>query len=183
MAESGELLQRRYEIVARLNQGGMAVAYLAKDTRLGQRRVVLKQMDPLAMAPQDRGWAEATFRQKASILAHLHHPGLASVTDLFEEHGYLYLVMEYVQGETLAARLARVRWAAARPARSRRTATRWNGRCPRPRSTFPRRTARPLASPSACRITTGPACRSRRAWFACTAAAGTGRRRRGARWR
>ncbi len=107
MAESGDLLQGRYNVLRRLNQGGMAVVYLASDTRLGRRQVVLKQMDPQALAPQDRGWAEATFRQEAHILARLDHPGLATVTDFFEENGYLYLVMEYVQGETLAATLAR----------------------------------------------------------------------------
>lgn len=109
MVDRDELLQERYRLLQQISQGGMATVYLAQDTRLDKRQVVIKRMDPHSLAPEDRGWARATFRREANLLARLDHPGLATVTDFFEENGYLYLTMEYVQGETLSAALARAR--------------------------------------------------------------------------
>lgn len=107
MLQSGDILQERYRIVRRLNQGGMATVYLAQDTRLGSRDVAVKEMDPQAIGGDTETWAREAFRQEATLLARLDHPGLANVTDFFEEERQLYLVMEYVSGETLAEQLAR----------------------------------------------------------------------------
>ena len=106
MLESGKVLQDRYRVVRRLNQGGMATVYLALDTRLGGRQVAVKQMHPQALGEENSRWAGEAFRQEANLLARLDHPGLAAVIDFFEEGGFLFLVMEYVPGETLSGRLA-----------------------------------------------------------------------------
>jgi serine/threonine protein kinase len=92
-----------YEIVAPLGAGGMGEVYLARDTRL-DRPVALKLLpsrmsqDPLAIG---------SFRREALTLAALNHPNIAIIHG-FEElaDGTTVLVMERVEGETLAARLA-----------------------------------------------------------------------------
>lgn len=107
MLEAGTLLQNRYRIQRRIGGGGMGVVYLAEDTRLVGRQCAIKEMSPAQLAPGDRNWAIQAFRQEAQLLANLHHPGLTHVTDFFPEGGNWYLVMEYIHGETLEARLAR----------------------------------------------------------------------------
>ncbi|UCG23405.1 MAG: serine/threonine protein kinase [Chloroflexota bacterium] len=109
MLDIGEKLQEgHYRIVDILGQGGTATVYLAADTRLGDRRVAIKEMDPAAISPDDPDWAVTAFRQEAEVLARLSHRSIARVTDFFEERGYWYLVMEYVPGETLEAAIHRV---------------------------------------------------------------------------
>lgn len=107
MLEGGVVLQSRYRIQRRIGGGGMGVVYLADDTRLAGRLCAIKEMSPAALAPGDRNWAIQAFRQEAQMLANLQHPGLTNVTDFFPEGGNWYLVMEYIQGETLGARLER----------------------------------------------------------------------------
>ncbi len=107
MLESEVVLQGRYRIHSRIGGGGMGTVYLAEDSRLRGRRCAIKEMSPAELAPQDRNWSIEAFRQEAQMLARLSHPGLTSVTDFFPDQGNWYLVMDYVEGETLAARLAR----------------------------------------------------------------------------
>ncbi|MDX9955915.1 MAG: protein kinase [Anaerolineae bacterium] len=107
MLETGVVLQNRYRIQRRIGGGGMGVVYLADDTRLAGRQCAVKEMSPAQLAPGDRNWAIQAFRQEAQMLANLHHPGLTNVTDFFPEGGNWYLVMEYIQGETLESRLER----------------------------------------------------------------------------
>lgn len=107
MLETGVVLQNRYRIQRRIGGGGMGTVYLADDTRLAGRQCAVKEMSPAQLAPGDRNWAIQAFRQEAQMLANLHHPGLTNVADFFPEGGNWYLVMEYIQGETLEARLER----------------------------------------------------------------------------
>ena len=101
----GTLLQGRYGIVRQIGGGGMGVVYLAEDTRLAGRRCAIKEMSPAQLPPQDRTWATNAFRQEAQMLANLKHHGLTPVTDFFPEGGNWYLVMDFVEGETLEERL------------------------------------------------------------------------------
>ncbi len=100
------VLQNRYRILKRIGGGGMGTVYLAEDSRLQARRCAVKEMSLEALAPQDRDWSVEAFRQEAQLLAQLHHPGLTPVTDFFDEVGNWYLVMDYVEGDTLQQRLA-----------------------------------------------------------------------------
>jgi eukaryotic-like serine/threonine-protein kinase len=104
---TGQLLQNRYRISALLGAGGMGAVYRAWDLRL-DKSVALKEMVPQpgldsATATQFR----AQFRQEAVILGRLAHPNLVPVTDYFEEGGNDYLVMAFVEGESLANRIKR----------------------------------------------------------------------------
>jgi TolB-like protein/Tfp pilus assembly protein PilF len=91
-----------YRIERRLGEGGMGVVYAAHDERL-QRPVALKVIRA--------GLADATLRERfwreARAAAALNHPGICQVHDVRDEHGELVIVMERLEGETLADRIAR----------------------------------------------------------------------------
>ncbi len=107
MLNPGTLLQNRYRILRQVGGGGMGTVYLAEDLRLPGRHCAVKEMSPALLSPQDRAWAVQAFQQEAHLLASLSHPNLAAVTDFFQEGENWYLVMEFVEGETLARRLER----------------------------------------------------------------------------
>lgn len=96
------LLNSRYLILKKVGQGGMGAVYLASDTRLQGKLWAVKEMATSASTtPQDLQECIARFQQEAQILARLDHPGIPKVPDAFEEAGRHYLVMEYVDGQTL----------------------------------------------------------------------------------
>lgn len=104
---AGDSLQGRYTIQALLGQGGMGAVYGARDTRLDVP-VALKEMVPQPGLGSDRLTdLRRQFQQEAQVLARLSHPNLVRVTDFFQEGGNGYLVMNYVQGESMAARIQR----------------------------------------------------------------------------
>ncbi len=92
-----------YEIVAPLGAGGMGEVYRARDARLG-RDVAIKALPAAFAADPER---LARFRREAQTLASLNHPNIAAIYGLEEASGNPHLVLELVEGETLAARLAR----------------------------------------------------------------------------
>jgi tRNA A-37 threonylcarbamoyl transferase component Bud32 len=85
----------------------MGQVYLAHDIRLADKPCAVKELipDPYATS-EEREQATVQFRREAAILAHLSHSHLPNVYDYFEERGHFYLVMDYIEGETLAARLS-----------------------------------------------------------------------------
>ena len=92
-----------YETIAPLGAGGMGEVYRAKDTRL-QREVAIKGLpETFAQHPERL----ARFEREARLLASLSHPNIAAIFGLEEAEGTPYLVLELVEGETLAQRLAR----------------------------------------------------------------------------
>ncbi len=95
------IIASRYVIMRKVGQGGMAAVYEAMDTRLN-RRVALKEMSDAAIAdPAERAQAVAQFHQEAELLGRLEHPNLPKVSDVFDFGGKQYLVMDFVDGETL----------------------------------------------------------------------------------
>src|SRR5215813_1521067 len=91
----------RYEIVSQLGSGGMGEVYRARDTRLG-RTVAIKILPPdLSGNPE----ARRRFEHEARTISSLNHPNICRLYDISEENGIDYLVMEYLEGETLAQRL------------------------------------------------------------------------------
>jgi len=91
-----------YEIVAPLGAGGMGEVYRARDTKLN-RDVALKVL-PEAFAQDAERMAR--FRREAQVLASLNHPNIATIYGLEESNGNCALVMELVEGPTLAERIA-----------------------------------------------------------------------------
>ena len=104
---AGQILQDRYRFVSLLGRGGMGAVYRAWDTRLNAP-VALKEMVPQAnLDPHLLAQLRWQFQQEATVLAHLRHAHLVRVTDFFEEAGNAYLVMNFVEGESLADCLKR----------------------------------------------------------------------------
>jgi serine/threonine-protein kinase len=100
-------LQSRYIITNRLGQGGMGAVYAAIDARITGKRWAVKEMSDAAItSPLEKERAITGFRREAEMLARLSHPNLPAVTDFFSEGGKQYLVMELVQGQTLAEMMA-----------------------------------------------------------------------------
>ena len=100
---TGDLLQERYRIVSSLGQGGMGAVYRAWHLNL-HIPVAIKEMIPQPnLEAQTLTQLRRQFQQEAAILAHLHHPHLVGVRDFFEEDGNAYLVMHFIEGESLAA--------------------------------------------------------------------------------
>jgi len=92
-----------YEILAPLGAGGMGEVYRAKDTQL-KREVALKVLPAAVAADPDR---LARFQREAELLAALNHPHIAQIYGVAESDGVRALVMELVEGPTLAERIAR----------------------------------------------------------------------------
>src|SRR5215470_4013943 len=92
-----------YEILAPLGRGGMGEVYRAHDARLG-RDVAIKALSAEFARDPER---LARFRREAQTLAALNHPNIAAIYGLEEAGEAPHLVLELVQGETLAERLAR----------------------------------------------------------------------------
>src|SRR4051794_4737423 len=93
----GRLVDGRYAVEARIARGGMATVYLALDRRLGREGALKGMHAPLAGDPQFPGG----FIREARAAARLPNPGVVAVFDQGEDHGLLYLAMEYLAGRTL----------------------------------------------------------------------------------
>src|SRR6188508_35839 len=91
-----------YEILAPAGAGGMGEVWRARDTRL-ERTVAIKAL-PAEFA-QDTT-LRLRMEREAKAISALTHPHICTLYDIGQENGFPYLVMEYVEGESLAARLA-----------------------------------------------------------------------------
>jgi eukaryotic-like serine/threonine-protein kinase len=104
------LIAGRYLLNKRLGRGAMGQVYLAKDTKFGTRHVAVKtvRQDILNSDDLQEGEALVRFKREAEAAASIQHPNTVSVTDYGEsDDGVFYLVMEYVEGETLHRLLRR----------------------------------------------------------------------------
>ena len=105
-----QLLAGRYLLVSRLGRGAMGQVYLANDNKFAARKVAVKtvRQDILSSDNLQEGEAIARFEREAQAAASIQHPNTVSVTDYGEtDDGIFYLVMEYVEGETLHKLLRR----------------------------------------------------------------------------
>jgi eukaryotic-like serine/threonine-protein kinase len=90
-----------YEILSSVGAGGMGEVYRARDTRLN--RIVAIKVLPAHLA--DRTESRERFEREARTVASLNHPHICTLFDIGHQDGTDYLVMEYLEGETLAQRL------------------------------------------------------------------------------
>src|SRR5262250_2400842 len=90
-----------YEIQAPLGAGGMGEVYRARDTRL-ERTVAIKILPVQVSSDPVR---KQRFEREAKTISNLNHPNICTLHDIGSQDGIDYLVMEYVEGETLEKRL------------------------------------------------------------------------------
>jgi serine/threonine protein kinase len=101
----------RYQIIGQLGHGGMGAVYLARDMELFGRLCVVKQMRPFFASQSERRKAEEGFKREAEVLVRLNHPGHPRIPEVY---GYFvegldqFLVMKYIEGESLERRLERL---------------------------------------------------------------------------
>ena len=104
------LLNGRYRLEKRLGRGAMGQVYLARDENLVTRRVAVKTIRPDVLSDEDlqEGEAIARFEREARTAASIQHHNVIAVTDFGKsEEGVFFLVMEYVEGESLYQLLRR----------------------------------------------------------------------------
>jgi eukaryotic-like serine/threonine-protein kinase len=100
----GTVLSGRYRLESKLGSGGMSTVFLARDATL-ERWVAVKVMHREISDQPDQ---IERFRREARAVAQLSHPNVVAVIDAGEDGGYPYIVLEYVEGETLKQRIDRL---------------------------------------------------------------------------
>ena len=102
--ESGEVIAEHLQIIEPIGSGGMGEVYRAHDTRLG-RDVAVKVLPP-SVGTAEQADRLARFRREAQVLASLNHPNIAAIHGLEDSDGVHALVLELIDGPTLADRIA-----------------------------------------------------------------------------
>jgi serine/threonine protein kinase len=97
-----QVLAPGYAVEAEIGRGGMGIVYRAKDTRL-KRTAAIKLLPP-ELAYRDE--IRSRFLREAEMAAQLSHPNIVPIYSVDEKDGFVYFIMAYVDGETLAQRLA-----------------------------------------------------------------------------
>ncbi|GCE27013.1 hypothetical protein KDA_24970 [Dictyobacter alpinus] len=101
LTPNAKLQQGRYVVEKVLGQGGMGAAVLARDSRVSNKRVVIKELISDENDPEQRKEDERNFEREVDTLASLDHPLIPTVTDSFQEGSRYYMVQEYAPGENL----------------------------------------------------------------------------------
>ena len=99
----GTILASKYKIVEVAGRGGMGIVYKAEDTKL-KRSVALKFLPPELMLEEE---AKERFVLEAQTAAALSHPNICTIHEIDEEEGKSFIAMEYVEGQSLRAKIER----------------------------------------------------------------------------
>jgi len=99
------LLKHRYRIVTQVGKGGFSSVYKAEDIQFGNRLLAVKEMSQHGLSQKEIDEAAQAFEREALLLAQLKHPYLPSIYDHFNEAGRWYLVMDFIEGNTLEEHL------------------------------------------------------------------------------
>jgi serine/threonine protein kinase len=102
------LLNRRYRVIEQVGKGGFGAVYKAEDISFGNRLVAVKEMSQNNLSAPELVEATRAFKQEALLLAGLKHPNLPTIYEQFTDGGRWYLVMDFIEGETLETRLQTV---------------------------------------------------------------------------
>jgi serine/threonine-protein kinase len=106
MIKANSVIGGRYTVLGKLGRGGMGAVYLASDVRLKGKFWAIKELSTAALpGPEEKQQAILVFQQEATLLASLDHSNLTKVVDYFEDRGKHFLVMDYIDGQTLAEML------------------------------------------------------------------------------
>ncbi len=101
MIPDNSLLKQRYHILSKVGEGGFGAVYKAEDIAFDNRLVAVKEMSDAGLSAQELAEASAAFKRETLLLAKLMHPNLPSIYDHFAEQGHWYVVMDFIEGETI----------------------------------------------------------------------------------
>ncbi|HEY0756304.1 MAG TPA: protein kinase [Ktedonobacteraceae bacterium] len=99
------LLQGRYQVLTQAGMGGFGAVYKAVDTHTQGRLVALKQINLRGLLPQEIIDATDGFNREVEILSRLSHPHLPRIHTQFTDPEHWYIVMDFIDGETLESYL------------------------------------------------------------------------------
>jgi len=102
------LLKQRYRVLMQVGRGGFGAVYKAADLLFGSRLVAIKEMSQQNLTSHELAEATETFKHEAVLLASLTHPNLPRIYEQFAEDGRWYLVMDFIEGETLEEYILKV---------------------------------------------------------------------------
>ncbi len=95
------VLKQRYRIIGVVGRGGFGAVYKAQDTRADGQLVAVKEMSKGGLSPQQIAEVTGTFKREALILSSLAHPNLPRIYDHFVDDGRWYIIMDFIDGDTL----------------------------------------------------------------------------------
>ena len=95
------VIKQRYRILAMVGKGGFGAVYRVADMQFGNRVLAIKEMSQSNLSPQELAEATDAFKREALLLANLTHPNLPRIYEQFSDSGRWYLVMDFIEGETL----------------------------------------------------------------------------------
>jgi tetratricopeptide (TPR) repeat protein len=106
---AGTTLIARYRVIRRLGEGGMGEVYLVQEVSTGERWAMKEALADPSATPEDLAWAREHFDQEVALMKQLRpvaaQAGIPTHHDDFTEQGRRYLVMDYIPGDTLEARI------------------------------------------------------------------------------
>jgi serine/threonine protein kinase len=105
---ANHLLKQRYRVLAQVGKGGFGAVYKAMDSQFSNRLVAIKEMSQQNLTPQEMIDATNTFKHEAMLLASLIHPNLPRIYEQFTDGGRWYLVMDFIEGETLEEHILKI---------------------------------------------------------------------------
>lgn len=105
MAEIGQIIDGKYEILTLIGKGGMSKVYLARDQRLNKQWAV-KEIQKNARDENDEAVSQSAIAE-ANMIKSLDHPYIVRITDIIELENVIYIVEDFVEGQTLGEILAK----------------------------------------------------------------------------
>ena len=99
MAKRGEIIDNKYEILKQIGEGGMSVVYLAMDRRLNKQWAV-KEIRKVASNKKNEVVIQSLLAE-ANLMKRLDHPTLPRIVDIIDDGKTIYVVMDYIEGESL----------------------------------------------------------------------------------
>lgn len=104
--ELGDVLKGKYKILQKIGEGGFSHIYLAIDLELSNKQWAIKEVVRSGMDASGRS-IESSIKAESEILSRLDHPNIVSIHDVLKTSNYIYIVMDHVEGESLARVLRR----------------------------------------------------------------------------